>query len=444
MLKGSENIILDQAVYRYQHISTDTCVLFLRTSSKENIENLSYKRPACVVTERWYTEFDHRPELTVILVDDIEQAFWTFVDFYRDQFDLPVVAITGTSGKTTTKDMLKHILEKDRCVEGTVSSANSRSSHLYYLLNLNDSTDVAVYETAVGRAGDVTLACEYFKPTIGLITNIDAHHLNNFDHKEDYVLAKGEIIEGIAPGGQLFINHDDSNIKKLDLTQFDGQIHTFGVHSACDYQAKQISYAEGGMNFILTHKNRRWRAFIPGYGEHQVYNALGALAVAHHLGVELGEAISRLNDFRNNRKKLQVTLGFNNSLIIDDTWHITRNSLEAALKVLSHLGKRKKKIAVLGDITDLGAFDQEIHEEAAEMVAASGVDMFITIGKRAVVMARHAQKKNPKLDVYALETPRAAFNLLQLVLNKKCVLLIKGDMYTRSIQNLARRMRRRR
>ena len=133
--------------------------------------------------------------------------------FYRDQFHIPIVAITGTSGKTTTKEMIKHILSADRKVTATTLSGNSRTASLQYLLGIEDETE-AVFETAVGSPGDVTNAGRYFKPTIGIITNIGAHHLNYCKTLEGYIQAKGEMLDIIHPKGTLIINAEDMNTKK--------------------------------------------------------------------------------------------------------------------------------------------------------------------------------------------------------------------------------------
>lgn len=121
------------------------------------------------------------------------EAYWTFVDYYQNQFQIPVVAITGTSRKTTTKEMIKHILLKDKKVTATKRTENSRGAHLHYLLDSDHDTEVAVFETAVGAPEDVLNAGSYFKPTIGMITNIEAHYLGLCRTSETYIQTKGEM-----------------------------------------------------------------------------------------------------------------------------------------------------------------------------------------------------------------------------------------------------------
>src|SRR5690606_28178114 len=115
---------------------------------------------------------------TIIKVENLKEAYWKFITNYRDSIDIPVIAVTGTSGKTTTKEMIRHLLSFSRKVAFTNSTNNSRTAHLTYLLGMDESTEVAVFETAVGAPGDITNAATYLKPTIGIITNIGEHHLN--------------------------------------------------------------------------------------------------------------------------------------------------------------------------------------------------------------------------------------------------------------------------
>jgi UDP-N-acetylmuramoyl-tripeptide--D-alanyl-D-alanine ligase len=379
--------------------------------------------------------------LTVIHVEDSEDAYWKFVHYYRSQFQIPIVAITGTSGKTTTKEMIKHILSSSKKVVSTNLTNNSRTASLQYLLSIEEDTEAAIFETAVGSPGDILRAGEYFKPTIGIITNIGAHHLNYCKTLEGYIQAKGEMIEIIEPTGVLIINAEDINTRKIDTNRFLGKIIKVGTHTTCDFRAFNIQFSHGGMNFSVQHKKRNFQMFVPGFGEHQVYNALAAVAAVYEMGVTIPEAAIQLKTFKKFNKQLQVIEGINESIILDDTWSLTTTSLEAALKVLNEIGKEKKKIAIIGTITDLGSWGYIIHEHAGELIQQIGVDVLITVGEHASIMADHAVKMGLSSPVYTFKNTILVYELLNEIVDSDTIILIKGDMYSKPITELASKLR---
>ena len=173
-----------------------------------------------IVTDLELTADGQNEGLTIIQVDSLKESYWKFITDYRAAINIPVIAVTGTSGKTTTKEMIRHLLSINRKIAYSNSTNNSRTAHLTHLLMMDDTTEAAVFETAVGAPGDITNAAAYLKPTIGIITNIGEHHLNYCKTLEGYIAAKGEMCTVLQQDGVLIINADDSNTQKLDLTKF--------------------------------------------------------------------------------------------------------------------------------------------------------------------------------------------------------------------------------
>ena len=440
LIQGSDDMIVYYGAYRLKQVKKPNTVLF----SKQKIvkwERLKDYFPIVLVTHQSYSPNEKLENVTVIKVKDTEEAYWRFVNDYRSLFQIPVVAITGTSGKTTTKEMLCHILSVDKSVACTNSSNNSRTAHLHYLLSIDEDTEAAVFETAVGAPGDVHNAGKYFKPTIGIITNIGAHHLNYCKTLEGYIQAKGEMCEALEQKGVLIINADDQNSEKLNLNQYNGRIIKVGIHSSCDFKARDIQYCTNGMRFTVQYEQNEYPMFVPGIGEHQVYNALAALAAAHEMGIDFHEIAHQLKTFRNLNKHLQLFDGINGSTILDDTWSITTTSLEAALKVLNEVGQGKNKIAILGTITDLGSWGYIIHEQAGELIYQIGVDVLITIGEHARIMADQAVYCGLNAPVYTFNNSILVFDLLKRITNENTIILIKGDMYSKPIIELAVKLR---
>ncbi|QPQ36113.1 MULTISPECIES: Mur ligase family protein [unclassified Lysinibacillus] len=436
LLHGSDEVLIQYGAYRLKQVKKPYTALFTskRIINWKNLEPLS---PLVLVTDRLYNQHEIPPYVIIIQVENAVEAYWKFVHYYRSQFDIPVIAITGTSGKTTTKEMIKHILSAEKEVAATTLSSNSRTASLQYLLSIDDETEVAVFETAVGSPGDVRTAGKYFKPTIGIITNIGAHHLNYCKTLEGYIQAKGEMAEIVDPNGSLILNAEDANIKKIDLSKFKGDIIKIGQHPSCDFKASHIRYVENGMQFTMHYNMKKYEVFVPGFGEHQVYNALAAIAAINELNVPIPVAIKQLATFKKMKKQLQLFEGINKSLLIDDTWSLTTTSLEAALKVLNSIGEGMKKIAVIGTITDLGSWGYIIHEQAGELINRIGVDVLITIGEHARIMADHAVKLGFNKPVYTFKNSTLVYKLLHEIVDENTIVLIKGDMYSQQISNLA-------
>ncbi|PPA68951.1 Mur ligase family protein [Jeotgalibacillus proteolyticus] len=437
LIQGSDDAVVEYGAYRLKQIHKKNTILFAKYTIR-NWTELEEFFPLIVVTHKDYKKTQHLENLTIIEVESTENAYWEFLTYYRNQFDIPVVAVTGTTGKTTTKEMIRHILSKNKKVAATKKTNNSRTAHLQYLLSIDDDTEAAVFEAAVGSPGDVLYAGEYFKPTIGIITNIGAHHLRHCESIESYIEAKGDMAKILDHKGVLIINQDDINTKKIDFTDFKGKIIKVGKGHLSDFRATDINFLENGMHFNLLHNQQSYPVYVPGLGEHQVYNALAALAAVYETGIGIQEAVIRLKTFQKFDRQLQVVDGINGSVLIDDTWSLTSTSLEAAIKVLEEIGKGKKKIAVVGSITGLGSWGKTINQQAGEMIAEHSVDILIVKGNTlASIMADQAKKNNPELQVYSINKSSSVYRLLKKIVDENTIVLFKGNMYSKGMVNLA-------
>ncbi|MGN7386542.1 Mur ligase family protein [Sporosarcina sp. SAFN-015] len=440
LMHGRDDLLIQHGAYRLKQVRHTHTILFL---SRKIVrwERLQPFYPIAIVTDRDLEVSGRTEDVTVIKVENLEESYWKFINNYRASINIPVIAVTGTSGKTTTKEMIRHLLSFSRKVAHTNSTNNSRTAHLSYLLGMDDTTEAAVFETAVGAPGDITNAAAYLKPTIGIITNIGEHHLNYCKTLEGYIAAKGEMCNALQPDGTLIINADDRNTKKLDLKSFNGKIITIGIHSKCDFKASDVCFSSEGMYMTLEHLQKKYRMLVPGLGEHQIYNALAAIASAHQIGMGLAEIAVRMRTFQTLNKQLQLVDGINGATIIDDTWSITTTSLQAALNVLQAVEPSKKKIAVIGTITDLGSWGYAIHERAGEIIAESKIDMLLTIGKHAKIMADTVSKKGVAMEVHSFNNHILAFELLKKAATEDSLVLVKGDMFSEAIKKLSTLLR---
>lgn len=446
LIQGSDDLLIKNATEYCGKMKHSHTLLFLRSKLRVDWDVIRRCVPCAVITANCYEELKRIDGCTIILVENTRTAYWQFIEYYRGFFTIPVVAVTGTSGKTTTKDMIRHILNGYYKVHGTNASANGRPGHFKNLMGIDETTEAAVFETAVGRPGDITFSSRYFKPTIGIITNISIDHLDKCKTIEGYIKAKGEMASVLGEEGILIINADDEKIKKIALDQFNGRLINFGIFSTADFQASEVRYGENGMEFILTFKDNKYPIFVPGYGEHQVYNALAACAATHAMGIGIREAAEQLRTFNNLKRHLEVVPGIADCIIIDDTWKISSNSLEAAFKVLQKLGEGKTKLVLLGRLSSLGKLSEEVYQNCGEIIAGIGVDILISCTRNSEKMVEkmvgYARAKGWNGKVYFSNSYNDSNNLLKQILDENCILLIKGDMYAKSMINLAARLKR--
>lgn len=444
IIAGPVNWKVEDAIYYKRHDHTRrNSLLFANRGDAINWGAIDKRGPSLIITDKTSIDLnDILPNTTVMQVTSLVQAYWKFIDFYRNQFQIPVVTITGTCGKTTTKDMIKHMLSGFWNVHASVSSKNEPRRSFPYLMGINEQTKAAVFEHGLGNSGNIKHQCMIYQPTIGIITNIGVHHLDGCGNLEGYIKAKEEIVGGIKDGGTLILNADDENSKKLRIQRFKGKIIYFGTDGKSDFRASRITFGEGGMNFIL-HVNRlNYRAFVPGYGEHQVSNALAALAAVHEMGIELKAAIDRLKTYENMDRHLEFSKGRNGSTIIDDTWTNNPTSVEAALKVLDSIGKGKKIILILGDINRLGNFEKKYHREIGSMVADRNIHTLITIGKKAEEIARQAKRDGSSANIKIFENVKDIGNRLDHLFDDQSLVLIKGPMSSRGMIEFAKSLKR--
>ncbi|MFJ7973982.1 UDP-N-acetylmuramoyl-tripeptide--D-alanyl-D-alanine ligase [Psychrobacillus sp. NPDC096389] len=439
LISGNELWNVNNAIYYNRHdLTKSNTLMFVSRIDAINWHEINNKGPSLVISDKPSSELKNAlPNTTVIKVKSLVQSYWKFMDYYRNLFQIPVVAITGTCGKTTTKEMIKHILSKDWNIQASVSSKNEPRQSLPYLMGIDEKTKAAVFELGLGNIGNIKHQCNIYQPTIGIITNIGVHHLDGCGNLEGYIKAKSEIVEGIKKDGILILNADDSNTKKVPLHSFKGKILYFGVSEKSHFRASNIRFINRGMKFQIHFSNQTYDAFIPGYGEHQVYNALAAIAAVNEMGMDVKEAISRIATYKNMTRHLEFSNGIGESTIIDDTWTNNPTSVEAALKVLDSIGQGKKIILVLGDIKRLGNFEKKYHREIGSLVAKRNIHTLITIGSKAEEIAKQAMEEGIEATVHVFPNVTGVIDVLKPILDRNTILLIKGPMSSRSMIDFA-------
>ncbi len=429
VLHGSGNPMIKHVMdYSAKDIDDHTLVFHM---DRERIRGKYWKenKYIVIVTDRPNLCTELGDQIILVKADILEDAYWKFIEYYRNLFDIPVIGVTGTCGKTTTKEIIRQILREDYKVKATWMSMNSMSVNLRYLTGIDDETEVAIFEMPVAYPGYLSVACKCFQPQIRILLNIGIHHLADCETPEEYMKAKGEIVEGLDPiNGTLILNADDENIKKvIDESQYQKKIY-FGMSERSHFRAKNPQYTEGGMNFTLEYKGESYEAFVPGYGEHNIYNALAAIAAVSLVGIDIPTSIKRLALFEQVEEHLDMKQGMNGCAVMDDSWNSSPLSMAAALQVLKELSNGKKSIALLGYMPQLGEglYASQQYEEMGKKAVETGVDLLVVVGEEAEEIGKAALKLGMDPDhVHFCQTGDEVYEVLHPYLNDKTIILLK-------------------
>jgi UDP-N-acetylmuramoyl-tripeptide--D-alanyl-D-alanine ligase len=340
---------------------------------------------------------------TIVIVPDSIKCIQTLAAYKRNMYDIPVIAVTGSVGKTTTREMIASILSTKYKVLTPLKNYNNHIGLPFTLLNLNDH-NACVLEMGMNHFGEISLLSKIAKPTIAVITNIGTSHIGNLGSKENILKAKLEILEGMNEKGILIINNDDELLKNVNYPR---EI-TVSMNNDSDYIATRISNDKFKVKNLKIKNQNMNTAFV--------YNALAAIAVGKLLKVSNGLIKKALNSYTNNDKRLQIKESNSGITIIDDAYNASYESIKVALEVLGKYDKRK--ILVLGDVKELGDKAIEIHQSIGDLI--SGIDILVTVGEYTKYI-----KANIKNDNFSNNLD--AINYLKKIIRKDDVVLVKAS-----------------
>lgn len=346
----------------------------------------------------------------------------------KDQ--VPIIAITGSAGKTTTKAFVGSILSKKWNVFESKDYWNTTEHTKKHKAAINASHQAVVLEYGMAYPGVITEHCSIIQPNISIVTNIGLAHVGNFDGNVQKVAeAKSELIQGMDQDGLLIVNKDDDNSRYLKTQPFKGNILTVGIHKPANYRAYDVRYAENGMTFKIKLKGQEMSMFIPILGEHHVYNALNAIAVADQLGFSPMEIKAGLI-FKKPPRRLTIYNCRDEITVIDDTVHSHPQGVRAAIDVLSNIGKQRK-IAIIGQMRELGDLRSKEYDKLGAYVAEQDVDILMTYGFRTEEIGEAAIAKGmAKSNVYHFLDKEKLHATLEKVIQANDTILVKGASKT--------------
>jgi UDP-N-acetylmuramoyl-tripeptide--D-alanyl-D-alanine ligase len=369
------------------------------------------------------------PNLHLIGVENTRRAMGRLATFVRKQMRATVIAVAGSNGKTTTKHFIGAVLEPSKRGSISPKSFNNDIGVPLAIFPADPQQDYLVLEIGTNHHGEVKHLTEMALPDIAVITNIGAEHLEGLTDLDGVRREEASIITGLNPKGCLIVNGDDAALLQ-HVAQFPGQRITFGLGTSNDLFATHIDQDKDGVRFNLN-GNPRVRVFVPMLGKHSACNALAAIAVGRKMGLDTEAIIESLAQAHGPDMRLQLAT-VNGVTVLNDAYNANPNSTRAALETLTALPNRGRRVAVLGDMLELGEHSDYYHREtgelAGELAQARGLDLLICVGKKAQLIAASAKAagmEGPRIVTYP-DAAAAARGFIRRV-HSGDLILLKGS-----------------
>lgn len=356
----------------------------------------------------------------VLTVPDTVKALGAIAYGYRKKFDIPVVAVTGSSGKTTVKDMLTAMLSQVMDTHFTRGNLNNHIGMPMTLLGMESRHEACVVEMGMNSKGEIDYLSKIAAPTHGVITNIGNAHIGRLGSREAIFKAKTEMVANLKKGGTLIINGDDEYLSRInDIEGID--IVKFGLIADNDIKADNVRH-EGEGFYSFECEGEQIRPGAPG--KHNVYNALAALAVGKVFGLDIKDMKRAIEGFGGGHMRMDVS-ELKNARIINDAYNANPDSMKAALEFLA--GFKGRKIAVLGDMLELGGFSGPSHREIGEK-AAKVADVLVFCGKEAENYKIGALKAGRQIgDIHVFDKSEGAGSFIEGFIEPGDIMLLKGS-----------------
>jgi len=338
------------------------------------------KGAAGCITHRDISGIDGK---VIIKVENTLAALRKLAAYYRQKFDIPFVGITGSVGKTSTKDMVYSVLSQKYNVLKTQGNFNNEIGVPLTVFNLESIHEAAVVEMGMSGLGEISRLTSIVKPDIAIITKIGLSHIEKLGSRQNILKAKMEILEGLKDNGLVILNGDDNLLYGLkDLLKH--RTVFYGMEDGLDYQAYNISsQGEMGTSFEITVGNDNYKVHVPAPGIHNIHNALAAIAAGIELKIPMNDIIKGIGEFLPGKMRLNI-IDLNGIKIINDAYNASPQSMEVAINVLKDVaGVNSRTIAVLGDMLELGDYSAKAHRDVGRYAVSKDVDYIFAVGEKS-------------------------------------------------------------
>lgn len=379
---------------------------------------------SAILINKGYLNLIKDYDLTVITVKDTAKTFGDVAKIWRNKLRAKIIGITGSAGKTTTKEILTTLLSEKFKVNKTVGNNNNHIGVPLTIFSTNEKHDMLVIELGTNHFGEISYTASIAKPDFSLITNIGDSHLEFLGDRQGVLNEKSTLIkETINNNGKVFINNDDPLIKTLGK-EIKNKI-TYALHEKADYQCRIVSVDRMACPEIeIKSKKKSLKVKLPLSGEANVSNYLSAYSVASELGVGKEKILKATKKLKSFDKRLEIK-NYKNFTLINDTYNANPDSMKSSLKILADINNNKRKIAILGDMFELGKESKNKHQELANLINEMMIDEIYSIG---TMMKLFDKKLSNKIKIHNHFSDRESLkNHLEKIQLNNSIILVKGS-----------------
>ncbi len=363
-------------------------------------------------------------DINLIEVKNTEVALGNIAKYYKEKFDIPYIGVTGSVGKTTTRDMVYAAVSSKFKTLKNEGNLNNHFGVPLTLFNLDESYDCAVIEMGMSGFNEIEYLANIVNPKIGVISNIGLSHIENLGSQEGILKAKMEITTNFDSSNTLIVNGDDEFLSTLKNKKHNFKLQTFGFKKDNDIYCEKYNMNEDEMTFICNINGKEEEIFIPTVGEHNIYNAMSAILVGMNLGITLDEIKIGLKNFRATKMRLDIVKN-DKMTIINDAYNASPDSMKAALNILGRY--KDRRVAILGDMFEMGNITEYGHRLVGKD-AVENTDILITIGNDSKFISLEAKENGiSDKNIYHFETKEDAIKELDSILKEKDVVLVKAS-----------------
>lgn len=369
----------------------------------------------------------YRPR-AVIAVKDTLHALGDIARQRRRAYGTPVIALTGSNGKTTTKEMVSDCLETAFSLLKTEGNLNNLVGLPLTLLSLTGKEKMVVLEMGMNVPGEIRRLTEIAEPDVGLITNIEKAHLEGLGSVERIKEEKGELFRRMKRDGTIIVNQDDPRVRDL-ASDFPGRRITYGIENPADVIAREIRPRETGeTSFTMILKGEKTGITLPLLGRHFVSNALSAVAIASLFGIEVKKVKEALENFRPFPMRMEVVRLEGGKTLINDAYNANPKSMEIALETVTEVKGKGRAIAVLGDMLELGEFSGEAHQQLGQKAGELSIDLLLVLGEESPVVVESALRHGLDPErARVVESHSEAISILKQEIRDGDWILVKGS-----------------
>lgn len=363
----------------------------------------------------------------LIYVENTKKALMDLARYYLAQFSIPVIAVTGSVGKTSTKDLIASVISAKYKVHKTQGNFNNEIGLPLTIFGLNKSHEVLVVEMGMNHFGEIHNLSMIAKPDIAVITNIGVSHIEHLGSREGILKAKCEILDGMKTDGILIVNGDDDMLRNLNTNK---TTITYGLSKECEFYATDIKTIDKkSISAVVNTPVKQININIPTIGEHMVSNALAAIIVGEHLNLSEHHITEGLLLYKPSKMRMDLQVTTSEIYVINDTYNASPDSMKAAIQVLVNMSDVKRRMAILGDMFEMGDYAKDLHYEVGEYIAKdSNVDLLITVGSLSKFIQQGAIESGLDKDkTLHFQNQEDLMLGISNLIRPKDVVLIKGS-----------------